>query len=203
MDLPAEDLVEMVSQDPSMVAHIVAPAGSTLLFGESLVHATSPITSDRERTIIASSCEFIHWWRLRLTFNCPTQHQNNSACLPACLTYLPACRPVADGPCFMPYWDDGSLYDDTRRQEGWTLSPAFRASITAPRNVAAAGSCETLLLGRRHWGRRPRHRRGLLASQDPRAKEQALPYWEIPEMDQSESCSVACRGGGRAATPKL
>ena len=90
MDLPAEDLVEMISQDPSMVAHIVAPAGSTLLFGETLVHATSPITSDRERTIIASSCEFIPWWRLRLTFNCPTQHQNNSACLPACLTYLPA-----------------------------------------------------------------------------------------------------------------
>lgn len=94
MDLPAEDLVEMVSQDPSMVAHIVAPAGSTLLFGESLVHATSPITSDRERTIIASSCEFIHWWRLRLTFNCPTQHRNAPACLPACLTYLPTCLPA-------------------------------------------------------------------------------------------------------------
>ena len=76
MDLPAEDLIEMVSQDPSMVAHIVAPAGSTLLFGESLVHATSPITSDRERTIIGA--------------NCPTQHRNASAYLPACLTYLTA-----------------------------------------------------------------------------------------------------------------
>ena len=65
MDIPAEDLQEMVRQDPSMVASIVAPAGSTLLFGEPLVHSTAPITSDRERTIITSACE----WR-RLYVSC-------------------------------------------------------------------------------------------------------------------------------------
>ena len=47
----------MVAADPSLVHQVVAPAGSTLLFGETLVHATGPITSERERTIITTGCE--------------------------------------------------------------------------------------------------------------------------------------------------
>ena len=55
LDIPDEELVEMVRQDPSMVHSIVAPAGSTLLFGETLVHATGQIQSDAERTILTSA----------------------------------------------------------------------------------------------------------------------------------------------------
>ena len=98
----------------------------------------------------------------------------------------------------MPYWDDGFLFDDKRRQDGWQLSPAFRASITADRNVAQCGNCETLLLGRRHWGRRGRHRPGLLAAQDPRAREQSLPYWEM----ESNSRAVEL-ARSTPSTPKL
>ena len=47
----------MVAADPALVHQVVAPAGSTLLFGETLVHATGPITSERERTIITTGCE--------------------------------------------------------------------------------------------------------------------------------------------------
>jgi hypothetical protein len=34
------------------VHQVIAPAGSTLLFGESLIHATGHIRSDRERVIV-------------------------------------------------------------------------------------------------------------------------------------------------------
>ncbi|HVF09648.1 MAG TPA: phytanoyl-CoA dioxygenase family protein, partial [Abditibacteriaceae bacterium] len=38
--------------DRSLIHQVVAPAGSSLLFTESLLHATGQITSDRERIII-------------------------------------------------------------------------------------------------------------------------------------------------------
>ena len=54
IDGSAEDFAAMVAADPSMAHQVVAPAGSTLLFGETLVHATGPVTTDRERTIITT-----------------------------------------------------------------------------------------------------------------------------------------------------
>lgn len=50
--VPWEDLVEVVYQDRSLIHQVIAPAGSTVLFAESLIHATGQIRSDRERTII-------------------------------------------------------------------------------------------------------------------------------------------------------
>ena len=38
--------------DPTLIHQVVAPAGSTLLFGEALIHATGLIRSDRERVIV-------------------------------------------------------------------------------------------------------------------------------------------------------
>jgi ectoine hydroxylase-related dioxygenase (phytanoyl-CoA dioxygenase family) len=46
------EIVACAEKDPSLIHQVVAPAGSTLLFGEALVHATGPIRGDRERTII-------------------------------------------------------------------------------------------------------------------------------------------------------
>ena len=38
--------------DPRLIHQVTAPAGSTLLFGEALIHATGQIRSDRERVIV-------------------------------------------------------------------------------------------------------------------------------------------------------
>ena len=50
--LPIEDIVACAYEDRSLIHQVVAPAGSTVLFAESLIHATGQIRSDRERTII-------------------------------------------------------------------------------------------------------------------------------------------------------
>jgi len=47
-----EPIVQAARQDPSMIHQVVAPAGSTLLFCETLLHSTGDIRSDRERSIV-------------------------------------------------------------------------------------------------------------------------------------------------------
>lgn len=49
---PREDIIACAYDDPSLIHQVVAPAGSTMLFGEALIHATGRITSDRERAIV-------------------------------------------------------------------------------------------------------------------------------------------------------
>ena len=46
------ELYECAYQDRSLIHQVIAPAGSTLLFNESLIHATGRISSDNERAII-------------------------------------------------------------------------------------------------------------------------------------------------------
>ena len=52
VDVSSEDLIELAYQDRSLIHQVVAPAGSTLLFSETLIHATGQIRSDKERVII-------------------------------------------------------------------------------------------------------------------------------------------------------
>ena len=49
---PEEGIVQAAREDPSLIHRVVAPAGSTLFFCESLLHATGDIRSDKERAII-------------------------------------------------------------------------------------------------------------------------------------------------------
>lgn len=49
---PREEITACAYEDPSLIHQVVAPAGSTLLFGEALIHATGNIRSDRERVIV-------------------------------------------------------------------------------------------------------------------------------------------------------
>ncbi|MBT7594333.1 MAG: hypothetical protein HN559_05460 [Gemmatimonadetes bacterium] len=49
---PREQIIACAEEDRSLIHQVTAPAGSTLLFGESLIHATGPIRSDRERVIV-------------------------------------------------------------------------------------------------------------------------------------------------------
>jgi hypothetical protein len=52
IDLPVQDIVECAYKDRRLIHQFVAPAGSTLLFGETLIHATGQLRSDRERALI-------------------------------------------------------------------------------------------------------------------------------------------------------
>ena len=47
-----ETIIAAAYEDPALIHQVVAPAGSTLLFGEALIHATGQIRSDRERVIV-------------------------------------------------------------------------------------------------------------------------------------------------------
>ena len=54
MQVSPADLIAMANADPSLIHQVVAPAGSTLLFGETLMHATGQIRSEKERAIITT-----------------------------------------------------------------------------------------------------------------------------------------------------
>jgi ectoine hydroxylase-related dioxygenase (phytanoyl-CoA dioxygenase family) len=47
-----QEIIACAYEDPSLIHQVIAPAGSTLLFGEALIHATGRIHSDRERVIL-------------------------------------------------------------------------------------------------------------------------------------------------------
>ena len=49
---PRETIIEAAQADPSLIHQVIAPAGSTLLFYESLIHAAGIIRSDRDRLLI-------------------------------------------------------------------------------------------------------------------------------------------------------
>ena len=49
---PQAQIIACAYEDPSLIHQVIAPAGSTLLFAESLVHATGQIRSDNERVIL-------------------------------------------------------------------------------------------------------------------------------------------------------
>jgi hypothetical protein len=52
IDVDDQTIIEAAYQDRSLIHQVVAPAGSSLLFTEALIHATGRITSDNERAII-------------------------------------------------------------------------------------------------------------------------------------------------------
>lgn len=49
---PQQQMIACAYEDPSLIHQVIAPAGSTLLFAESLIHATGQLRSDKERVII-------------------------------------------------------------------------------------------------------------------------------------------------------
>lgn len=55
LDVPLEQVVGCAEADPSLVHQVTAPAGATVVFSESTVHATGPIRSDRERIVISGA----------------------------------------------------------------------------------------------------------------------------------------------------
>ena len=61
MKFPTEEVAACAYEDPSLIHQVVAPAGSTLLFGEALVHATGQRRSDGERAIIIAGYTPTHY----------------------------------------------------------------------------------------------------------------------------------------------
>jgi len=51
-EIPQDDIINAAYEDPSMIHQVIAPAGSTLLFYESLIHAAGIIESDKDRLLI-------------------------------------------------------------------------------------------------------------------------------------------------------
>ena len=49
---PQDQIIACAYEDRSLIHQVIAPAGSTLLFAESLIHATGQLRSDKERMII-------------------------------------------------------------------------------------------------------------------------------------------------------
>ena len=64
IDVPTEEVIELAYHDRSLIHQVIAPAGSTLLFSETLIHATGQLRSDVERAIIITgygSTLFPYW----------------------------------------------------------------------------------------------------------------------------------------------
>ena len=64
IEAPTEDIVAAAYEDRSLIHQVIAPAGSPLLFSETLIHATGQIRSDKERVIIITgygSTLFPYW----------------------------------------------------------------------------------------------------------------------------------------------
>ncbi len=49
-----EHVVDAAREDPALVHQVVAPAGSTLVFYETLLHAAGPVRSDKERVVMVA-----------------------------------------------------------------------------------------------------------------------------------------------------
>ena len=64
LDLPDSLLAQCAYADPNLIHQVVAPKGSTLLFFETLIHATGQIRSDNERAIIVAGygSTLLPWW---------------------------------------------------------------------------------------------------------------------------------------------
>ena len=80
IDVSTKELVKVAYEDRSLIHQVVAPAGSTLLFSEALVHATGQIRSDKERVIIVTgygSTLFPYWdhGQLSKSFRCQIPKQ--------------------------------------------------------------------------------------------------------------------------------
>ena len=70
VDVAIPEIVQLSREDPSLIHQVMAPAGSTLLFCESLIHASGQIHSDTERLIIITgygSTLFPYWSRGQMT----------------------------------------------------------------------------------------------------------------------------------------
>ena len=64
IEAPSEDVIKLAYEDRSLIHQVIAPAGSTLLFSETLIHATGQIRSEKERVIIITgygSTMFPYW----------------------------------------------------------------------------------------------------------------------------------------------
>ncbi len=54
MSWPQQEMIQAAMEDERLIHQIVAPAGSVLLFPESLIHSTTEILSEKERVILVS-----------------------------------------------------------------------------------------------------------------------------------------------------
>eukprot|EP01047_Picozoa_sp_COSAG01_P022311 COSAG01_NODE_1320_length_10740_cov_34.039094_1_plen_160_part_00 len=64
LDVPTEELAAVAAAHPEMVHTVVAPAGSTLVFGETTIHATGRNSRGRQRIVLSTgygASHFPYW----------------------------------------------------------------------------------------------------------------------------------------------
>lgn len=64
LDLTDAEMIACAYEDRSLIHQVIAPAGSSLLFNETLMHATGQIRSDKERAVIICGygASMFPWW---------------------------------------------------------------------------------------------------------------------------------------------
>lgn len=70
VDVPLDEMFAAGYADPKLIHQVIAPAGSTLLFAETLIHATGQLRSENERAIIIcgyATTMYPNWGNDRLT----------------------------------------------------------------------------------------------------------------------------------------
>lgn len=55
LNCPEDEIIDAAYDDPSLIHQVVAPAGSTMVMCETLIHATGQVRSDRERVMLIGS----------------------------------------------------------------------------------------------------------------------------------------------------
>tara|TARA_B100001245_G_C22866323_1_gene416627 strand:- start:71 stop:1039 length:969 start_codon:yes stop_codon:yes gene_type:complete len=115
---PEEGIVKAARNNPDLIHSVVAPAGSTLIFSETLLHATGDILSDRERTIIING--YMPWNHINETENNFTDDFKSK--VPDLL------KPLLFGSYLNPrlrrrsLGDEVGLSDPGNYLDGWSLS---------------------------------------------------------------------------------
>lgn len=69
IDVPLKEMIDAAYADPKLIHQVIAPAGSTLLFAETLIHATGQLRSENERAIIIcgyGTSMYPHWGKDQL-----------------------------------------------------------------------------------------------------------------------------------------
>jgi ectoine hydroxylase-related dioxygenase (phytanoyl-CoA dioxygenase family) len=94
-NLPKGEIIEAALADHSLITQVEAPAGSTLLFSETLIHSGQPVRSERERVVIISgyASRLFPYWDMGPPYDGPPFSEEFAAGIPENMRTLFLGRP--------------------------------------------------------------------------------------------------------------
>ena len=95
INLPNDEIIAAAQADRSLITQVEAPAGSTLLFSETLIHSGQPVRSDKERAVIITgyASRLFPYWDMGPPFDGPPFSEQFAAGLPENMRTLFLGRP--------------------------------------------------------------------------------------------------------------